>query len=105
MQFSLAVLVGIVVVSAVIFAGIRIIQESTMAEDMAFGILGWFLLAALALIVAGTQWKAAQNYKLYLNEVRRSSDENRAQVQQLITLQEQMIGLLQEILGELRKGP
>lgn len=117
MQFSLSVLAGIVVVSALVFGGIKIVQERAMAEDAAFGIMGWFLLAALAFIVAGTQWKAAQAYKLYLDEHRRSVEVNRrsveeyirsveaskARVEQLIRLQGETNGLLQEMLNELRK--
>jgi len=107
-QFNLSVLVGMVLVSAIAFAAIRVLQNIDAYDEMS--VLGWFLFAAISVIGASIYWNQTRGYKAYRNEVERTNDEHRQRMQEsgqrverLIALQQETNALLREVLSELRQ--
>ena len=107
-QFNLSVLVGLVLVSAVGFAAIRVLQNIDVYDEMS--VLGWFLFAAISVIGASIYWNQTRHYKAYFNEVERTNDENRQRMQEsgqrverLLALQQETNSLLRDVLNELRQ--
>jgi hypothetical protein len=121
MQFNLSALVGLIVVCAVVFGGIKIVKAINdaggLSDDIA--ILGWLLFISLALVNAVTHWMSARNYQAYIGETKKSGEETKVAHRQAaeqaergielaersIRNQEQIKQVLEDILSELRTKP